>query len=31
MKLGIIGAGAIGTALARNFARNGIDVVIAIR
>jgi predicted dinucleotide-binding enzyme len=31
MKIGIIGAGAIGTALARNFARNGIDVVIANR
>jgi 3-hydroxyacyl-CoA dehydrogenase len=31
MKIGIIGAGAIGTALARNFARNGIDAVIANR
>jgi predicted dinucleotide-binding enzyme len=31
MKIGIIGAGAIGTALARHFARNGIDAVIANR
>lgn len=31
MKIGIIGAGAIGTALARNFARSGIDVFIANR
>lgn len=31
MKIGIIGAGAIGTALARIFARNGMDAVIANR
>jgi predicted dinucleotide-binding enzyme len=31
MKIGIIGAGAIGTALARHLARNGIDAVIANR